>query len=125
MKLYPWFEVARQESLKSRHRHKLGACIIGKGGKLLSTGFNQVRHCGTGKRFAKWPSSLCCERDAIRKLDKGELKGSTLFVFRQFADGRSALAMPCSACLELIEFVSIKRVYFTTNNFPFYGELRL
>lgn len=125
MNIFKYFELARVESEKSTYDQKIGAVII-SGNKVLSKGYNKLRHCIRGKRFAPWENSIHAERDCCRKLNKEQIKGSYIFVYRENKKtGNPALAKPCDGCMKLIKFLGIKRVYYTTNKYPYYSELRL
>lgn len=120
------FEIAREESYKSNYKpQKLGA-VIEKGGKVLSKGYNQLRYCGKGIRYSQYIGALHAERDCIRKLDKDQLEGSTIYIYRETKseDGKIItpnLSFPCEDCFALIKKVGIKRIVFTTNIYPYYS----
>ena len=116
--------LARNESLKSEYPQKVGAVII-KGNRILSKGYNKLRHLKTGKRFTEWEMSVHAERDACRKINKDKLKGCYIFVYRELANGKTSLAKPCDDCYNLLTFLGIKRIYYSTDSFPFYDEIRL
>jgi deoxycytidylate deaminase len=124
MKVYSYFSLAKRESLKSNHKHKIGAVLV-SGGRVLSRGYNQIRHLARGKRFTNFDCSLHAERHTISKVNKNCLKGSSIFIYREYADGTPAMAAPCTDCYELLKFVGIKTVYFSINEFPFYKKWRL
>lgn len=113
-----FMSLARQESFKSEHRHKLGALIV-KNNRVISKGYNQVRHCATGKQFASWNNSVCAERDACRKVDKEILKGATVYIYREGAKGEPRLARPCNHCYRMLVKFGVKQVIYTVDNFPF------
>lgn len=124
MNIYKYMMTAKEEATKSNYKQQLGAVIV-SGNRILSKGYNQIRHCKVGKRYSPWENSVHAERNACSKIDKDKLKGTTIFVFRQYSDGSPALAMPCEDCMKMIIELGIKRVYFSTNKFPYYGEIRL
>lgn len=109
------FRLARIQSEKATGvKHKLGAVIV-KGGRVLSTGYNEIRY----SRFVKH-TTVHAEESAIVKLlsrrDLGALQGSDIFVSRTTPGGYSGLARPCSRCMGLIQSVGIKKVHYTTDN---------
>ena len=124
MNIFRYMMLAKIESHKSEYPQKVGAVII-KGNRIISKGYNQLRHCKTSKSFTDWDISLHAERDACRKVNKDNLKGCYIFVYRELANGDLALAKPCDGCMGIIEKFGIKRVYHTTSEFPFYSEIRL
>lgn len=94
-------------------RHRLGAVIV-KGGRVLSTGFNQHRpsaKLGT--------PTLHAEAAAILKLLNQrrlhDLTGADLYVTRFTAGGAVGISKPCRACTELIRSAGIRNVYYTTD----------
>lgn len=95
-------------------RARIGAVIV-KGGRVLSTGFNQIRYTRLNQR--EWPS-LHAEEDAILKVLKQpngleRLAGGTIFVSRILKNGSTACAKPCKKCQKLIDAVGIKKVVYT------------
>ena len=121
MNIYKFMMLAKEESLKSDyHKAQIGAVVV-KGNKA----YNEIRHCKVGKRYSPWDNSVHAERNACRKVDKEKLKGTSIFVYRETKDGMPALALPCDDCMNMIIAMGIKRVYFSTNQFPYYGEVRL
>ena len=124
MNVYKFMMIAREQSLNSTYPQKVGACII-KGNRIISKGFNQMRYCSTGIRYTPWENSIHAERDACRKVEKTKLKGSTIFVYRELANGKTALAKPCTGCMELLIDVGIKKVYYSTEDYPYYNIIKL
>lgn len=106
--------MAKKTALKSTFRqHRLGAVVV-KGGRVLSTGFNAIRHCKeTGK------STQHAEEAAIVRLLKdgrhSELVGSRLYISRFTPGGKLGLARPCERCMSLIRSVGIRDVAYTTD----------
>lgn len=125
MKIHPWMMLARKESHKSSYKHKIGAVVI-SGGSVLSKGYNQIRHSKHLKDHIAWDESLHAERDALRKVKhKDSLVGAVLFVYREHRNGAPAVALPCSSCFKMIKNTGIKKIYFSQEKFPFYGEIKL
>lgn len=105
------FRVASKEAAKSSHeQHKLGAVIV-KGARILSTGYNQLRPSGVLRT-----QTLHAEAAAILKLLKekrlSDLCGSELYVTRFTRGGSVGCSKPCTACMELIRSVGIKKVHY-------------
>lgn len=105
-----FFGIARKLSLKSDYHHKIGAVIVKKN-RIVGLGFN--------KPFKTNPNSnnpfktIHAELDAILDADQDDLRGSTIYVFREYKDGTLACAKPCQHCQELIKRFEIKRVCYT------------
>lgn len=125
MKLPKWLRIAKMESEKSDYHQKMGAVAV-KGGSLVSKGFNQVRFKSIGMfKYTKWQGSLHAERDCLSKISKEDAKGCTVYIYREHADGKPALAKPCSQCAFMLYDLGVKRVVYTTNKFPYYRTIKL
>lgn len=94
-------------------RHRLGAVIV-KGGRVLSTGFNEVRYT---KELRK--PTLHAEEAAILKIMKarrhGDLVGADIYISRVCPSGRVGLAKPCRSCSDLIRASGLAGVFYTTD----------
>jgi len=95
-------------------RHRLGAVVV-KGGRILSTGYYEVRYTKELKK-----PTLHAEQSAILKLLKRrklhDLVGSTLYVYRRTPGGNLGNACPCGDCMDLIRSVGIRKVFYTEDN---------
>ena len=105
------FRVASKEAKKSKHKqHKLGA-VIEKNGRVLSTGYNQLRPSA----YLNTPT-LHAEASAILKLLKErrlhDLLNSDLYVIRYTRGGSVGCSRPCPDCLRLCMAVGIRRIHY-------------
>ena len=109
------FRMAAKAASKSTFsQHRLGA-VIAKGGRILSTGFNEIRY----DKYLDKSTRHAEEAAIIRVLRNGNchsLVGSDLFVTRFTPAGSIRLSKPCSRCLHLIRSVGIRRVYYSTDS---------
>lgn len=106
--------IATKQALKSPFlRHRLGAVVV-KGGRVLSTGYNEIRYTKELRN-----STLHAEEAAILNLLKRrklhELNGASIYVSRITPGGRTACSKPCNRCMDLIRSVGIERIHFTTD----------
>lgn len=124
MNIYKYMMSAKVESLKSEYSQKVGA-VITSGNKIISKACNELRYCSTGIRYTPWENSIHAERNACRKVTKDKLKGCYIFVYRELSNGELALAKPCDGCMELIIDMGIKRVYYTSDKYPYYHMIKL
>lgn len=124
VRIESYLELAKQVSLNSQHKFKIGTVIV-KGNRIISVGWNQIRYCRVGRRFTSYPESLHSERDCVRKMNKEDIKGSTIFIFRSYADGSPALAYPCEDCYSMLEALSVKRVVFSCKEYPYWKMERI
>lgn len=115
---------AQNEALKSTYMHQIG-CVLVSGSNIISTGYNQIRYKGRGIRFTNYPESLHAERDCLSKVNKEEVSGATLYIWREGAN-HPMLSKPCENCWEMIKAVGcIKRIVYTTSEFPYYKVVKL
>lgn len=107
------FHLARKMAKKSKSSHKLG-CVIANRNKVISVGHNDMSktHPKSNSPFR----TLHAEVDALIGLSYLETAGCTAYVFREFKDGRYAMAKPCKACELALIKAGIKRVCYTTDN---------
>lgn len=116
---------AKEVSKNSEHQHKIG-CVITNGSVILSMGFNKTTFKGRGRKFASYDTALHAERDALSKINKNEVSGLTLYVYRETKNGIPANSFPCDDCRKMIyELGIVKRVIYTVPYFPYYEELRI
>lgn len=105
-----YFELARKLSLKSNYCHKIGAVVVKKG-KILGLGVNNPfkTHPKSTNPF----KTVHAELDAILDCDPNELRGATIYVYREHKNGQPACSKPCPHCHELIMRCGIKKVCYT------------
>lgn len=116
---------ARLQSLNSTFVHKIG-CVIVNGNVIISKAYNEIRYCKVGSnRYTKFEESLHAERNCCRRVPKDKLVGSTVYLYRETKDGKPALSMPCDSCFLMLKSLLIRKVIFSTPDYPYYAELRL
>lgn len=106
-----FFDIAKRLSKKSdHHRYRLGCVIVDKN-SIIGFGYNQMKsHPKSPHKYKQ----IHAEFNAILGLLPYELKGSTMYVYREHKDGTLAEAKPCPSCQKLIQDCEIKEVFFTT-----------
>lgn len=113
------FNIARKAALCSEQSdYKHGAVLI-KGGSIINTSCNKNRLVSFGSRFCKdhdGVATLHAELGAILGIERNITEGATLYVARVGKDGGFRLSKPCSMCTAAMEFVGIKRAYWTIDN---------
>lgn len=110
MKQERFLTLAKQVSEKSdHHTYKMG-CIIAKGNKVLSSGFNILR---THPKSPHAHKSIHAEFMAAISADNTDLKGATAYVFRQQKNGTWAMAKPCKYCWQFLMECGIKEVVYS------------
>lgn len=120
MNLKKFIDVAIEEAIKSNHpQHKVG-CVIFDKNKIISKGRNyrQKSRKSITKKFISYPNSIHAEVSAIINA-KTDLKNMSLLVIRINKKNELRLAKPCSYCLKYINYVGIKKVYYSISNYPY------
>lgn len=109
MKQIRFLRLAKDASQKSdHHTHKMG-CVIAKSNKILGVGYNAMK---THPKSPHAYKSIHAEFMAI--VNAGyDIKGSTVYVFRQQKDGTMAIAKPCSYCWEFLIECGAKEVIYS------------
>lgn len=119
-----YFRLAKNISKFSDHRVRVGAVIAKK--KPVGAASNKAK---THPRFANpynsLRNSIHAEIRAIINCGMDNIKGSYIYVYRQHKNGTPAFARPCPNCLTILKEYGIRKVYFTTEEFPYYQEERL
>ncbi|MEN6379446.1 MAG: hypothetical protein ABFD15_07700 [Methanofastidiosum sp.] len=101
------------------HKQRVG-CIIFDKKKILSHGHNTCQKSirRLHPQFQRWEGSVHAEVDAIIKA-RCDLKGTSILVIRINRKEELRLAKPCQHCMKYIEYVGIKKVYYSTSSYPY------
>jgi len=104
-----------EQSGHDTFRH--GAVLI-KGGSVLNLAANSDNHTSFGQRFRSSPGRAThhAETACILGLERSSTLGSTLYVARVNKSGSWKMSKPCSMCHEVMKFVGVKRVVYTTDD---------
>ena len=101
--------------------HKVG-CVVVRGHRIISSGHNHKHKCNplqakldTEKYKVPCPGKLHAEIMALLPLMKSkvDLKGCSIFVYRQHKNGTLAMAKPCSSCQKVIKQLGLKKCFYT------------
>lgn len=104
--------------------HQIG-CVVVKGHRIVSSGHNHKHKCNplqakldTEKYGVACPGKLHAEIMALLPLirDKVDLKGASIYIYRQHKNGTLAMARPCSICEKVIKELGIKKIFYTIEN---------
>lgn len=115
-------KLAVKEAQKSTYRFKVGTVIF-DGKKILSVGHNYKLKSVKSytKSFIKWHGSIHAEVDAILKARR-PLKGLSILVVRINNYGQFRNSRPCQECSKYIEYVGIKKIFFSISEWPYIVE---
>jgi tRNA(Arg) A34 adenosine deaminase TadA len=125
-KIDKYFSIAKKEAKKAKNEdYKHGAVLV-KGGSIISVSHNvsipskfadrYKIHGGIATRHA--------EINCVLGLDKKVTSGAVLFVVRVSRGGNLRLSKPCPMCRSVLEYVGVKKVYYSIDNDE-YGVIRL
>lgn len=104
--------LARRLSLKSTYeKYKIGA-VIARKGRVVGVGFNRHKTHTLSPHAYKY---LHAEVDAALGVPVKQLKGATIYVYREKKDGTPGLARPCSSCEGFLKKHGVKTVVYTTD----------
>jgi len=109
MRQHRFLELAKKESqLSNHHSHKIG-CIIAKGNKILGVGHNMMKtHPHSPHQFKN------CHAEFLAVLNSGgNVKGSTVYVYRQQKNGNPAISRPCKDCWKYLLNQGVKDVVYS------------
>jgi deoxycytidylate deaminase len=113
-----YFRIARDESLKSSYRIKVGACLSEK--RPVSRGFNKLKTYPIFANPMKHIKLSIHAEIACLMQSRAEYKGDTIYVYRE-RDGKPALSRPCPACMTALKEHGVKHIYYTIEHSPFYA----
>jgi len=123
--IHKFIKQAVEEANKSEHKQKVGAIIFDKS-KIISKGFNHpqrsVRHLKS--KFQRWPGTVHAEVDAIIKA-KTNLKNLSMLVVRVNSKNQLRMAQPCRWCQMYLEYVGIKKVYYSIDELPYINDIKI
>lgn len=103
--------IARNSAKLSVANFRLGAALY-NGNKLISIGWNQRKtHPLSTTRFKTQHAEFSC----LVGMNKEDVIGSTLYVFRLTKTNRPGMALPCDRCQELIRAAGIRKVWYSND----------
>jgi deoxycytidylate deaminase len=111
---------AYEASLHADHpTFRLGCVIMIKGNRIIAEGANdKYRSHPYVQKHGQWFNhGIHAELAAIFRVKNREnLRGATVYIFRQTKNGDFANARPCPMCYELIKNSGVKRIIYTVEN---------
>jgi len=117
-----FFRLARNSSLESKHRVKVGAVAVMHGKPVSAT-------CNVGKSHPDFTviercDSIHVEIRAVLSANTS-VEGGTVYVYRETAKGIPALSRPCNQCYRFMQKHGIRKVYYTTGEYPYWNLERI
>lgn len=110
-------KLSLEECEKSTYRFKMGAVVF-KGTRILASGHNGIRSSRIHPLHKYYNNSLHAEQNCILNVkDWSTLKGCSILVIRISKTRKIlSLAKPCSMCMDLLRYVGIKTVFYSTSD---------
>ena len=113
MKSEYYLNIARKASNKSNHKKYHLGCVIVKGSRILGIGWNIHRTHPKSPHQYKF-----IHAEFMAALNANEqIKGSTVYVFRQKKNGKWAMARPCKDCMKYLINLEVKRIIYSFNGY--------
>lgn len=91
--------------------HKVSA-VIAKKNHVISIGYNKYKTHPKSRH--PW-HYMHAELSAVLDNKFADLKGSTIYIYRETRDGVPAISKPCESCLQTLKLAGIKKVVYTNN----------
>ena len=120
-----YLNFAKNASFMSDYpKQKLGAIIVYKN-KVISAGWNCMKENPLQKHYNRYrgyeveTARNCLHAEMLCILKAKDLhiawNKASIFVYREYKNGHTAMAKPCMACTHAIKDLGIKNVYYTTD----------
>ena len=120
-----YFKTAKAISeLSDFPKVKIGCCAVYKH-KVISSGCNSMKTNPTQKRLnshrfdddtpATLHAEISCLLPLINRKDI-EFRDVSLYIYRQYKNGKLTLSRPCPSCMALIRELGIRKIYYSGND---------
>jgi len=102
-------QIAKAMSFQSTFRVRIGAVAIRKK-NIISVGHNKIKTHPLISRnnYRKLHAEVSC----IVGGDRDQLRGATMYVYRQDLNGELAMCKPCLMCQAILKEAGIKEVFY-------------
>lgn len=114
-----FFRLAKNVAKLSDHRVKVG-CVISKKRPLIAASNISKTHPIFANPYNSIVGSIHAEIRCITHLNRKDLKGATIYIYRETKDGIPAYSRPCEMCMKEIIKSKIKYIYYTVDRYPYY-----
>lgn len=119
---YPsFFRLAKRVSKLSDYKIQMGA-VITKNSTVISIGHNKLKY---NKLLCNPLKKLHAEMVAVKLAGRGNLTGCTIYVYREGHNGIPRIAKPCEDCERLLRKMKIKKIIYSTSEYPYFEVLWL
>ena len=107
--------MAEKSTFNQRRRRNAGyraGAVIARGGSVISTGWNKDNPGGQKHELYEG-RCIHAELDAVLKVNKNQLRGSTIYVFVLTRANNTAKSEPCVRCRKLLTDCGIKKIVYS------------
>jgi tRNA(Arg) A34 adenosine deaminase TadA len=114
-----YLELAKNTARQSKYGKIRHGAVLVKGGSIINISHNKSNFSAFGNRFRKYDCGHAthhAELGCILGLDRSKTSGSVIYVVRINKDDEFRLSKPCSMCHEVLKYVGVKKVYYTTGD---------
>lgn len=120
-----FFRKAKKISKYSDYKNQHIGCVLVEKGKIISSGFNSTKTHPIQKIYnsERWigdhtPHAIHAETSAISYILHHDVnwKNVEVYTYREYKNGKSAMARPCKSCMKLIKTLGIKKIHYTTSD---------
>ena len=111
------FDLARNVAFSSVYGKIRHGALLTKGGSVINTCYNKDKICSFGARFrdpARGHATIHAELGCVLGLPRTVTNGADIYVCRINKHGEFRNSKPCAMCHEVMRYVGVKRVYYTT-----------
>ena len=118
-KISRYFDLARNVAFNSQYGKIRHGAILVKGGSVINTCFNKDKFCSFGTKFRdpeRGPATIHAELGCVLGLARTVTSGADIYVCRINKRGQFRNSKPCAMCHEVLKYVGVKRVYYTTGD---------
>ena len=121
-------ELAKRVATNSIYGKLRHGAVLLKGGNVINVAFNKSDFTKFGNRFRNnytcGHATTHAEIGAILGVSRSSTEGATIVVVRINRDGEYRMSKPCTMCEDVLKFVGVKKVVYTTGEDTM-GEHRL
>jgi len=114
-----FLELAKNMARQSKYGKIRHGAVLVKGGSVINASYNKDNFSAFGNRF-RTPScgqaTHHAELGCILGLNRAKTSGSAIYVVRINRDEEFRLSKPCAMCHDVLKYVGVKKVYYTTGD---------
>ena len=118
-KVRRYFNLTRNIAFASQYGKIRHGALLTKGGSIINTCYNKDKFCSFGTRFRnpdRGHATIHAELGCVLGMPRSVTTGADMYVCRVNKKGQFRNSKPCAMCHEVLKYVGIKRVYYTTGD---------